>query len=163
MTMLDDNTVASLLTRAGEAFEVPATGEADIVARALGPARISEPADDDVDGPNGAGPDELDRGARPTVLHRVTGAALRHRGLSVAASILLVVVLVGTVGRWPRSSSSGPAQSGPSTSSSAGSLVLVGPSARATMSAAPVAGTSNASPARVRREATVLSSSMVIG
>ena len=105
MTMLDDDTLTSLLTRAGEAFEVPATGAADIVARALGPTSTSEPADDDVDGPDCAGPDELDRGHRPTVLHRVTGAALRHRGLSVAASILLVVVLVGTVGGLTRSPS----------------------------------------------------------
>ena len=37
MTMLDDDRLASLLARAGDAFEVPASGAADIVARARPP------------------------------------------------------------------------------------------------------------------------------
>ncbi len=36
MTMLDDDRLASLLARAGEAFEVPADGPGDILARAAG-------------------------------------------------------------------------------------------------------------------------------
>ena len=36
MTMLDDDRLASLLARAGDAFEVPAAGPADILARAAG-------------------------------------------------------------------------------------------------------------------------------
>ena len=36
MTMLDDDQLASLFVRAGEAFDVPASGAADIVARATG-------------------------------------------------------------------------------------------------------------------------------
>ena len=36
MTMLDDERLASLLGRAGAAFDVPATGVDDIMARAAG-------------------------------------------------------------------------------------------------------------------------------
>ncbi len=39
MTMLDDDRLASLLARAGAAFEVPASGADDILARAAGAAR----------------------------------------------------------------------------------------------------------------------------
>ncbi len=47
MTMLDDDRLATLLARAGAAFEVPATGADDIVARAAG----SIPATAGSDGP----------------------------------------------------------------------------------------------------------------
>jgi Domain of unknown function (DUF4349) len=103
MTMLDDDTLATLFTRAGEAFEVPATGAADIVSRALGPTRTFEPSDDVAGADDGARPDPLDRGHQPTALRRMTGAARRHRVLSVAACILLVLVLVGAVGALTRS------------------------------------------------------------
>ena len=42
MTMLDDDRLASLLAHAGDAFEVPASGVEDILARAAGPARDAE-------------------------------------------------------------------------------------------------------------------------
>jgi hypothetical protein len=107
MTMLDDDTLATLFARAGEAFEVPATGAADIVSRALGPARADEPADDaggtegGDDEASGA-PDDLDHGHEPTVLRRLSGTARRHRVLTVAACIVLVLVLVGSVGALAR-------------------------------------------------------------
>jgi Domain of unknown function (DUF4349) len=82
MTMLDDDTLAILFARAAEAFEVPSTGADDIVARALNQGH-----------------------APPTVLRRVTATARRHRILSVAASVLLVLVLVGSVGALLRSPS----------------------------------------------------------
>jgi hypothetical protein len=108
MTMLDDDTLATLFTRAGEAFEVPATGAADIVTRALGPARAGE-AGDEAGGAagqdEGRGRDEFDHGHEATVLRRTTGTARRHRVLAVAACILLVLVLVGSVGALVRSPS----------------------------------------------------------
>lgn len=88
MTMLDDDTLAALFARAAEAFEVPAAGAEDIVARTLGPART----------------DELARGDEPGVLRRVAATARQHRILSVAACILLVLVLVGSVGALRRAS-----------------------------------------------------------
>jgi hypothetical protein len=110
MTMLDDDTLATLFARAGEAFEVPATGAADIVSRALGPVRAEEPADDTVgtDGDDArarGATDDLDHGHEPTALRRLTGTARRHGILSVAACILLVLVLVGSVGALVRSPS----------------------------------------------------------
>jgi hypothetical protein len=109
MTMLDDDTLATLFTRAGEAFEVPATGPADIVARALGPVRAPESADDAVetadDDDGDPGRDELDHGHEPTVFRRVATTAGRHRILSVAACIVLVLALAGAVGALVRSPS----------------------------------------------------------
>ena len=81
------------------------------MARALGPARPREaPADEDTaDAGAGAGrTDEPDRGHEPTALRRVTATARRHRILSVAACVLLVLVLVGSVGALLRSPSPPP-------------------------------------------------------
>jgi len=55
MTMLDDDRLASLFARAGAAFEVPATGAGDIVARAAGRVATAD-GDGEVDAP-----DEVDR------------------------------------------------------------------------------------------------------
>jgi hypothetical protein len=108
MTMLDDDTLATLFARAAEAFEVPATGVDDIVARALGPARSGEAPAERAGTGAGAGAgrtDELDRGRQPMVLRRVTATAGRHRILSLAACVLLVLVLVGSVGALLRTPS----------------------------------------------------------
>ncbi len=43
MTMLDDERLASLLGRAGAAFDVPATGVDDIMARAAVASLVPEP------------------------------------------------------------------------------------------------------------------------
>ncbi len=103
MTMLDDDQLASLFARAGEAFEVPATGAADIVARATGAAPGGDDGDDESGGvPAAAGGDEVER-ARTRRLARVASAAGRHRVLSVAACFVLVLVVAGTVGALTRS------------------------------------------------------------
>ena len=110
MTMLDDDTLATLFANAAQAFEVPATGADDIVARALGPARTGEAPAERAGTGTGAGAgagrtDELDRGRQPMVLRRVTATAGRHRILSLAACVLLVLVLVGSVGALLRTPS----------------------------------------------------------
>jgi Domain of unknown function (DUF4349) len=110
MTMIDDDTLATLFARAAETFEVPATGATDIVARARATSR-TEPRDgeDDASGTDMATttdvPDGIDRGHEPTVLRRVAAAAGRHRILSVAACIILVLALAGAVGALVRSPS----------------------------------------------------------
>jgi hypothetical protein len=111
MTMLDDDTLSTLFTRAAESFEVPATGAADISARATGPAHVVTPdggADDDEHTTG----DRFDNRAEPGTLHRVTGLARRHRVLSVAASVLVLVVLVGSIGALLRSPTAPTAKSG---------------------------------------------------
>ncbi len=113
MTMLDDDTLATLFAQAAEVFEVPADGAADIVARARASAHSGGPKDGDApdgeDGASGAGgsdlPNGLDRGHQPAALRRVTAVAARHRVLSVAACILLVLALAGAVGALVRSPS----------------------------------------------------------
>jgi hypothetical protein len=106
MTMLDDDTLAVLFTTAGEAFAVPETGASDIVARAFGTTASESPDEEDAeaDADSTGGPDELDRGHRAGTLRRVTASARRHRILSVAACIIVLLVLVGSVGALTRSS-----------------------------------------------------------
>ncbi len=101
MTMLDDDRLAALLAGAAATFEVPATGPDDIVARATGrfPEGADDTEDEDVD-PTTAVPDPLRRQGR---VRRMTGIAGRHRVLSVAASIVVVLVLAGAVGALVRS------------------------------------------------------------
>jgi hypothetical protein len=107
VTMLDDDRLASLFTRAGAAFEVPATGADDIVARAAGRVATAD-GDGEVDAP-----DEVDRddggtetfGGPPRQgrVRRLTGVAGRHRVLSIAACIVVLVVLAGAFGALVRS------------------------------------------------------------
>jgi hypothetical protein len=112
MTMLDDDRLRELFGRAAEAFEVPESGIDEILARAeRGPARggtgTEEPGDGDADadadaggGAEGAGsPDELSR------RRRLVAVAGRHRFLSVAAVVVVALVLAGTVGAIGRSTS----------------------------------------------------------
>jgi hypothetical protein len=117
MTMLDDDQLTSLFARAGNSFDVPATGAADILARAAGTAgAVSRGAGADGDG-DGDGDKRVlgdtaadeERGAarrgrsRP---RRLVAAARRHPMLLVAACLLLVLVVVGSVGALTRSASS---------------------------------------------------------
>ncbi len=109
MTMLDDDRLASLFARAGAAFEVPVTGSDDILARAVGrpPTAADGVTTDDADDAEDA--DNRDGG--PVVLpdttakgrvRRVTGVAGRHRALSVAACIVVALVLAGAIGALVR-------------------------------------------------------------
>ncbi len=93
MTMLDDDRLASLLARAGEAFDVPANGPGDILARAAvrGPGTLDDADDADPTAP-------LPEPAHDGRVRRITGVAGRHRVLSVAACVLVVLVLAGAVG-----------------------------------------------------------------
>ncbi len=106
MTMLDDDRLVSLLANAGAAFEVPATGPDDILALALGPAAADERVHDaggagDAAGTTAGETDEAAAprgadGARET--RRVVAVARRHRVLSVAACLVVVLLAAGTVG-----------------------------------------------------------------
>jgi hypothetical protein len=113
MTMLDDDRLASLFARAGAAFDVPATGPDDILARAAGRVATAAHGDGDVDGGVDR-PDEGDRDGRgkaPFVetvpfgdtapkgrVRRLAGAAGRHRIRAVAACIVVLLALAGAVG-----------------------------------------------------------------
>jgi len=112
MTMLDDDRLAALFGRAGASFDVPASGPDDILARAAGrpplDARREEHAGDAFDDTvfddaafDDTVFDELTPG--PGRLGRITGVARRHRMLSVAACIVVVLVLAGVVGTLVRS------------------------------------------------------------
>jgi Domain of unknown function (DUF4349) len=99
MTMLDDDRLASLLGAAGEAFEVPTAGPADILARARVPADttggdvMDMAASDD-----GAEPDDESKDDRaeavagsPRRARRLVAVARRHRALSAAACIAVLL------------------------------------------------------------------------
>ena len=117
MTMLDDDRLSSLFGAAGAAFEVPSTGPEDILVRALG-----SPSDASVgagigagvvagDGAGNGGRDHRDdRGADddtadaapvpPRRARRVVDVAHRHRVVSVAACIVVLLLAAGSVGAF---------------------------------------------------------------
>ncbi len=108
MTMLDDDRLAALLGRAGAAFEVPPSGVEEILARAAGPARSAggddragdPPGDVDAPGDGDGLPGPSDHGR----VRRLVVLAGRHRVLSAAACIIVVLAVAGTVvglGRAP--------------------------------------------------------------
>jgi hypothetical protein len=115
MTMIDDDQLASLLTRAAEDFEVPTTGPDEIVwrARTIGAGRTA-PED-----PTGLALEEGETGAEGTEadgdagaptrwregrLRRAGAAARHHRVFAVAACIVLLLVAVGIGAALGRSS-----------------------------------------------------------
>jgi Domain of unknown function (DUF4349) len=108
VTMLDDDRLASLFARAGAAFEVPATGADDILARAAGLVATAADGEGDV-----GRPDEVDHDDGGTAtfggpprkgrVDRLTGVAGRHRVLSIAACIVVLLVLAGAIGALVRS------------------------------------------------------------
>ena len=95
MTMLDDDRLTSLLAGAAATFEVPRTGAADILEQ----AQRRGPGDDDADErPD----DDLALPGTPGRVHRLVRVAGRHRVLSVAAILVVLLVLAGTVGNSVR-------------------------------------------------------------
>ena len=103
MTMLDDDRLDALFGRAGAAFDVPASGPDDILARAAGRPQPGARGEEDA-GEEDAGEEALDgTTTRPGRLRRLSGLAGRHRVLSVAACIVVLVVLAGAVGAVARS------------------------------------------------------------
>jgi hypothetical protein len=111
MTMLDDDRLASLLARAGAAFDVPGTGVDDILARATGQVVGVDDAGgaDDPAGPDVPALPEPVSGGR---VHRLVAVAGRHRVLAVAACIAVALVITGTVGALARGSSAPTVTSG---------------------------------------------------
>jgi Domain of unknown function (DUF4349) len=100
MTMLDDDQLASLFARAGEAFDVPTSGAAEIMARATGGAGAAGDAPSDA--AEGEAPDELEP-ARAGRARRLAATVGRHRVPAVAACLVLVLVVAGAVGALTRS------------------------------------------------------------
>jgi hypothetical protein len=107
MTMLDDDRLAALFARAGAAFDVPASGAAEILERAAGRVVADDGRDrggdaegpEDIDGGLGAGDNLVvgDLASDPRHLRRVAGLARRHRLLSVAACLVVLLALAGTL------------------------------------------------------------------
>ena len=146
MTMLDDDRLASLFAHAGDAFEVPASGVEDILARAAGPARDAEaggPARRPPPGPVGepAGP------VRDGRARRLVALAGRHRVLSAAACIVVALVVAGTVGALVR------APSGPTMTSGLPRTTHAAPSAPAggVTTTVPTGSRPRSAPTRLRR------------
>jgi hypothetical protein len=118
MTMLDDDRLSSLFETAAGAFEVPADGPRDIVARALGSPPDAdvgavEGGDDDSAGDPGDDPGTGDATSPATPLsprraRRAVAAARRHRVLSAAACLAVLLLVAGTTGALVTSPSSSP-------------------------------------------------------
>ncbi len=101
MTMLDDDRLASLLARAADAFDVPASGAADIVARAAGTAQ--DPDGDEAETDSTRQPrTDVPGPVRDGRVRRSVAFAARHRVLSAAACLVVALVVAGTVGALVR-------------------------------------------------------------
>jgi hypothetical protein len=115
MTMLDDERLASLLARAGAAFDVPGTGVDDILAQAAGRAAGAGDAvgSDGADAPGAEGAGSADGAPGLPApesdgqgrVHRLAVVAARHRMLAVAACVVVALAIAGTVGALVRSPS----------------------------------------------------------
>jgi Domain of unknown function (DUF4349) len=105
VTVLDDDALSSLFARVGAAFAVPATGGDDIVARATGGADSAADGVGEVDRPDEAERETATSGGplRQGRVHRSTGVAGGHRVLSIAACMVVLLALAGTVGALVRS------------------------------------------------------------
>lgn len=102
MTVLDDDRLASLLATAGRAVQVPPSGPADILARAAGAAsgEVSGGVEVDGDGDGGLEKDD-DRTARTRrkgLVGAWAHAAGRHRVLTAAACIVVLLALTAGIG-----------------------------------------------------------------
>jgi hypothetical protein len=140
MTMLDDDRLASLFAQAGAAFDAPKRGAADILDRAAGTsAATGVTAQDDVAPPGAAG--EVDRSQGAGALRRLNRTARQHRVLSVAAFVLVVIVVAGSIGALARSTTKAPV-----TSSLAGPARAVPPLRAATTTVPPRASNGTHSP-----------------
>jgi hypothetical protein len=105
MTMLDDDRLAALLDRAAAAFEVPASGPDEILARAAG-STGAEPAGEP-HGPseadaNDEGLDDFPPAGRGP---RVVAVVRRHSILSAAACLVVVLIVAGVIGAAVRAPS----------------------------------------------------------
>ncbi|HWF15957.1 MAG TPA: DUF4349 domain-containing protein [Acidimicrobiales bacterium] len=97
MTMLDDDRLSALLGQAAEAFEVPAAGPDEIRARARGDGAGGDGADEAP--ATESGEDEEPVAFRaPGRGRRLVATANRHRILSVAAGLVVALLVAGTIG-----------------------------------------------------------------
>ncbi|HEX3332817.1 MAG TPA: DUF4349 domain-containing protein [Acidimicrobiales bacterium] len=104
--MLDDDRLAELFGQAAEAFEVPQTGIEEIVARAeRGPSREGTGTDGSGDGDAADGAEGLEPADELGRRRRLVALAGRHRILSVAAVLVVVLIVAGTIGALGRSPS----------------------------------------------------------
>jgi hypothetical protein len=102
MTVLDDEFLATLFGRAGASFEVPGTGPADILEKALASSGPAAPPEGAAGGEAGEAGEATPGAATP---RRLTQVYRAHRVLSVAACVVVVLLLVaGGVGLLGRSS-----------------------------------------------------------
>ena len=101
MTMLDDDRLASLLAGAADAFDVPASGAADIVARAGGTAQDPDGDEAETDGTRQPRTD-VPGPVRDGRVRRSVAFVARHRVLSAAACLVVALVVAGTVGALVR-------------------------------------------------------------
>jgi hypothetical protein len=127
MTMLDDDRLSALLSQAAEAFEVPAAGPEEILAR----ARIGATGDDHGDGASAAD-HEPAASPGPDRERRLRVVASRHRLLSVAAILLVALIVAGTIGAVVRSPSTPTVTSGLKLPRVAGSGGHAGPATTTT-------------------------------
>ncbi|HWD53647.1 MAG TPA: DUF4349 domain-containing protein [Acidimicrobiales bacterium] len=134
MTMLDDDRLSVLLRQAAEAFEVPVAGPDEIVARAhIGPA-VGDDGDDKVaeDGRAGAADEDPATSAVSGRGRRLAVAAGRHRIVSVAACLVVLLLVAGTIGAVVRSPSTPRVTAGLRAPKAAGSGDGAGPQATTT-------------------------------
>jgi hypothetical protein len=105
MTTLDDDRLAALFAQAGASFDVPAAGPDDILTRAAGRLSLDGPGATNVDpgapvsavDGDGDGVTPAGHTPGPGRVRRLTRLASRHRVLSVAACVVVALVLAGTV------------------------------------------------------------------
>jgi len=90
MTLINDEVLTVLFARAGDAFEVPASGPGDILGMALGSTDNPEPIGDPSTGGTESG--------------RVTRLIRSHRALAVAASLVVLLLLGGGLAELGKSS-----------------------------------------------------------
>ncbi len=101
MTVLDDDRLAALLTSAGDAFEVPASGMDDILARASGRVTGPDPqvgeGEGEGEGDGTAGGVER-TGDAPGRVRRLVTLVARHRVVAAAACVAALLVAAGAIG-----------------------------------------------------------------
>jgi hypothetical protein len=99
MTTLDDDRLSVLLGLVAESFEVPAAGPDEVLARARTGAAVGDGAETRGGGGDGAGAADDDAAILrvPRRGRRLAVAAGRHRMLSVAACVVVALLVAGTI------------------------------------------------------------------
>ncbi len=100
MTMLDDDRLAALFDRAAATFEVPTSGPDEILARAAGSPDTEPQSAGGLHGPSDEDASEEGADDFPATGRgrRVVAVARRHRILSVAACLVVVLIAAGVIG-----------------------------------------------------------------